>query len=68
MLRVMLKLKLIKIGLRDWNSKSFDNIFFQIAEEGSPLQDVQNRMAALMFSEAIFQEEIQAHVALDSLL
>lgn len=68
MLRVMLKLKLVKFGLRAWNSRSFGIIFLQIAEARSHLQKVHNRMADVGFSKVIFEEELKAHEILDGLI
>ncbi|KAL8473790.1 hypothetical protein ACS0TY_030589 [Phlomoides rotata] len=65
---VMKKLKRLKLCLRDWNKETFQDIFDAITATSAELLHIQNRVASLGDSSALFEAEVECQVRLNGLL
>ncbi|KAL8457099.1 hypothetical protein ACS0TY_035077 [Phlomoides rotata] len=65
---VIQKLKCLKICLKVWNKETFREIFYDIIATSTELLHIQDNVANLGDSSALFEAEIDFHVRLNNLL
>ncbi|XP_057779947.1 uncharacterized protein LOC130998549 [Salvia miltiorrhiza] len=65
---VMMKLKRLRLALKNWNRQVFGNVDDQLRQLQSSLEGIQRRIANEGYSESLFEEEVEVQARVGTIL